>query len=63
VFIDGTEGFGSSFLEEAFGGLVRVEGYKAESLKNRLRIIAEDPRSQRYRRKIYGYMGIHDYAG
>ncbi|MGX5672762.1 STAS-like domain-containing protein [Thermomonas fusca] len=63
VIIDGTEGFGSSFLEEAFGGLVRLEGFKADDLRNRLRIIAEDPRSQRYRRKIYSYMGIQDHAG
>jgi hypothetical protein len=63
VLIDGTEGFGSSFLEEAFGGLVRIEGFTPEALQNRLRIVADDPRSQRYRRKIYSYMGIPDHAG
>ena len=62
VLIDGTEGFGSSFLEEAFGGLIRVEGFKAEVLKNQLQIVADDPRSQRYRRKIYSYMGIEHHG-
>ena len=33
VDLDGTEGYGSSFLEEAFGGLVR-EGFKPEHLLN-----------------------------
>lgn len=62
VLIDGTEGFGSSFLEEAFGGLIRVEGFDSGSLKRRLRVIANSPRSQRYRRKIYSYMGIEDHG-
>lgn len=31
IDLDGTEGYGSSFLEEAFGGLVRV-GFSPESL-------------------------------
>ncbi len=29
VDLDGTSGFGSSFLDEAFGGLVRSEGFDA----------------------------------
>lgn len=33
IELDGTLGFGSSFLEEAFGGLVRVHGYTAAELK------------------------------
>jgi hypothetical protein len=44
VDFDETEGYGSSFLEEAFGGLVRVEGFTASSLRNILRIESkEDP--------------------
>jgi hypothetical protein len=38
VQLDGAFGFGSSFLEEAFGGLVRVAGFKAEVLHDKLRI-------------------------
>lgn len=26
IFLDGTEGYGTSFLEEAFGGLARIYG-------------------------------------
>jgi len=34
IDLDDTEGYGSSFLEEAFGGLVRIERFdKAELLK------------------------------
>ncbi len=33
VDLDGTSGFGSSFLDEAFGGLVRDEGYTKDILK------------------------------
>ena len=30
IELDGTSGFGSSFLDEAFGGLVRSEGFSKE---------------------------------
>jgi len=33
VELDGTLGYGSSFLEEAFGGLVREAGFSADELK------------------------------
>lgn len=36
IDLDGTEGYGSSFLEEAFGGLVR-KGFSEEQLRRRLR--------------------------
>lgn len=42
VVFDGVAGFGSGFLEEAFGGLVRVHGMDREFLRNRLRIDAKD---------------------
>lgn len=38
VDLDGVIGYGSSFIEEAFGGLVRVHGYSQEQLKKRLHI-------------------------
>jgi hypothetical protein len=38
VSIDGTLGYGSSFLEEAFGGLVRDEGFTEEELITKLKI-------------------------
>lgn len=40
VDINDVEGYGSSFLEEAFGGLVRKEGYTKEELDDILKIEA-----------------------
>ncbi len=33
VSLDGTLGYAASFIEEAFGGLVRVDGFTAERLR------------------------------
>lgn len=38
VDLDGTSGFGSSFLDEVFGGLVRVDNFRLRDLKDRLKI-------------------------
>jgi hypothetical protein len=44
IDLDGTEGYGSSFLEEAFGGLVRIHGFRYAELKKRLTFKSdEDP--------------------
>jgi hypothetical protein len=44
VILDGAEGFGSSFLEEAFGGLVRVHKFSPTELLGRIDLISnEDP--------------------
>ena len=40
VHMDGARGYGSSFLEEAFGGLVRREGLSREVVLDLLRIDA-----------------------
>ncbi len=42
VIFDGVAGFGSSFLEEAFGGLVRCEGFTKEQLDIKLVISASE---------------------
>lgn len=42
VKLDGAMGYGSSFLEEAFGGLVRLHGYTAAQLKQKLEIESWD---------------------
>ena len=42
VLLDGTMGYGSSFLEEAFGGLVRDEGFAVAVLTEKLKIVASD---------------------
>lgn len=38
IDLNGVLTLGSSFLDEAFGGLVRVEGFSARELKNKLEI-------------------------
>ena len=42
VELDGAVGYGSSFLEEAFGGLVRVCGFTAEFLAEKLSLKTYD---------------------
>lgn len=42
--LDGTAGYGTSFLEEAFGGLVRKDGFTEADLKHSLRVVStEEP--------------------
>lgn len=64
VLLDNTEGYGSSFLDEAFGGLIRVEGFTRDELSRRLIVTANAPRAQRYKRKIQDYLDqAHAAAG
>ncbi|MHB1174794.1 MAG: STAS-like domain-containing protein [Sulfuriferula sp.] len=42
IEFDGARGLASSFLEEAFGGLVR-EGYNSQTLLDRLQLQSNDP--------------------
>lgn len=42
VELDDVEGYGSSFLEEAFGGLVRKGYSTADALKNQLKLRSVD---------------------
>lgn len=42
IVLDGTMGYGSSFLEEAFGGLVRVLGLDPVALKKQLVLDTKD---------------------
>ena len=53
VKMDGTIGYGSSFLEEAFGGLVRLEGFSASDLRKRLRLESSDPA---FSNEAWGYV-------
>lgn len=44
IVLDGTRGMGSSFLDEAFGGLVRNEGMTKNELLSRLNFVSRiDP--------------------
>lgn len=56
VVLDGAEGYGSSFLEEAFGGLVRLGLFTADELKKRLNIIARSEPFKIYVTEIWGYI-------
>ena len=39
IVMDGAAGYGPSFIEEAFGGLVRKEGFDEQTLSSRLKIV------------------------
>lgn len=44
IILDGTVGIGSSFLDQAFGGLVSDHGFDARDLESRLDLVSEiDP--------------------
>lgn len=42
VDLDGTSGYGSSFLDEAFGGLVSKEGFSAEDVRRRVDLKSDE---------------------
>ena len=42
INLDGTAGLGTSFLEESFGGLIRVDKLAVESLESTLDFISEE---------------------
>lgn len=59
VQLDGTRGYGSSFLEEAFGGLVRC-GYAAEKV---LHLIKFESVRNSLKQEIIGYIKTADNKG
>ncbi|MCP1728320.1 hypothetical protein J2T60_002320 [Natronospira proteinivora] len=58
VDLDGTRGYGSSFLDEAFGGLVRDEGIEKGELKKKLRIKTQ---FESLIKEIMGYIEESEY--
>jgi hypothetical protein len=56
VFIDGVIGYGSSFLEECFGGMVRKKLFTTDDLKRRLEIKFDDPSFSLYETEIWEYI-------
>lgn len=42
IFFDGGFGYGSSFLEEAFGGLIRTGRYKKQDVLKRMEFVSEE---------------------
>jgi hypothetical protein len=49
VVLDGTAGYPSSFIEEAFGGLVRLHGFSRRDLETKLTVVANDSHYETYR--------------
>ena len=56
IDIEGVEGYGSSFLEEAFGGLVRKGYFSAADLNRKLEIVYNDKDFKIYRDLIWRYI-------
>ena len=42
IILDGTMGYGASFLEEAFGGLVRLKQWSLEDLLTKIEIVSDE---------------------
>lgn len=42
VDLDGTSGYGTSFLEESFGGLIRIDGYSLAQLNEHMTLRSEE---------------------
>lgn len=57
IIVDGAIGMGSSFLEEAFGGLVRV-GFEKSMLTRRLKIVSS--RDKTLVSEIMHYIDVAD---
>lgn len=55
VILDGVAGYGSSFLEESFGGLLRA-GFSAEDIHHHLRVLALTDRFKHHARTAERYM-------
>lgn len=53
VDLDEALGYGSSFLEEAFGGLIRVDGLQLSEIKNKLKVISS---RSLYKNRIWKYL-------
>ena len=56
VVLDDTSGYGSSFLEESFGGLVRKGYFSKELLRRKLKIIANSSLYDTYKRLSERYI-------
>ena len=56
VELDGARGYTASFLEEAFGGLIRVRGYTLDRVSKLLDVRAQDRRVSYWRDRIQLYM-------
>jgi len=58
IVLDGTEGYGSSFLDEAFGGLLRDHGFSAAEFTKRIKFVSDEDPS--FIEEIMGYVQDED---
>ena len=56
IVLDGTSGYPSSFLEEAFGGLIRLGLFDRAAVQRHLELRAMDPLYETYRLSANQYM-------
>lgn len=56
IHLDGAAGYPSSFLEEAFGGLIRHSYVSKDLAKKLIRINAISPEYQRYVRAVWAHI-------
>jgi hypothetical protein len=56
ISLEGMKSFGSSFLEEAFGGLIRKENIDKLSLRKILEVKVDWVGSERYKEAIFRYI-------
>lgn len=56
IVLDGVAGYPSSFLEEAFGGLVREDGFAADEIRKRLKFSYQDQVFATYVDEIWHYV-------
>jgi len=52
IWIDGTSGYPSSFVDEAFGGLYRTGEYSKEMLARKIEIISNSEIYKRYKKMM-----------
>ena len=55
VHLDGTVGYGASFLEDVFGGLVRETGMTYDEFREQVKVVSDDPGFQFYCNMSYQF--------
>lgn len=57
IDLDNDSGYSTSFLEEAFGGLIRVEGYSSNELEKYFMVITSYKDNEIYVEEVNSYLG------
>ncbi|WP_295145090.1 STAS-like domain-containing protein [uncultured Reyranella sp.] len=59
IILDGTAGYPSSFIDAAFGGLLRLGRWSSKELLRRVQIRADTPQYVPYRDRIIGVLSAN----